>query len=393
MSQTTTPTTLLQTLSSHLTISIHTILHARRVYPSTSFLKARAFDFPVAQSRHPKVCQWVNDAVGEVVGLVAKGGVEKVVVFLVAPVGWVRGLGDGVLRGGGGGSSGDGGQRDDGDGSSGDGGRGGDGDGDGSSEDAPLDEHGNRVDESSGEDRACAGVGTGTGEPQVLERFIWDISPLSTVFPVKPGEQDTPIVRRPHSTTPGAGNSPSNHSAATSNTSDTNPVTRSAHNQNPQPLHPTEPTHRNPPPTHHTQEETNNTDLHEQLRATLSALSSCHQKLKPLPEGCVPSIAVEMKDDAMQVEPPIGRARAWVPVGVGLQRVRGDGGDGGSGGGGTEGGEGGEGSDSGDRGGGDASAGKKKRGRDLGGASVLPLRAVDAGEFVFEMWVEEGAAK
>lgn len=52
--------------SDFLTVSIHTILYERDIYPQTSFLKARKYNYPVRQSRHPKVCQWIQDAVAAV---------------------------------------------------------------------------------------------------------------------------------------------------------------------------------------------------------------------------------------------------------------------------------------------------------------------------------------
>lgn len=49
-----------------LTVAIHTILYERDIYPRTSFLKARKYNYPVRQSRHPKVCSWIQDAVSAV---------------------------------------------------------------------------------------------------------------------------------------------------------------------------------------------------------------------------------------------------------------------------------------------------------------------------------------
>lgn len=49
-----------------LTVATHTILYERDIYPRTSFLKARKYNYPVRQSRHPKVCKWVQDAVAAV---------------------------------------------------------------------------------------------------------------------------------------------------------------------------------------------------------------------------------------------------------------------------------------------------------------------------------------
>ncbi|KAL8804418.1 MAG: hypothetical protein Q9223_005740 [Gallowayella weberi] len=52
--------------SDFLTVAIHTILYERNIYPRTSFLTARKFNCPVRQSRHPKVCKWIQDAVAAV---------------------------------------------------------------------------------------------------------------------------------------------------------------------------------------------------------------------------------------------------------------------------------------------------------------------------------------
>lgn len=52
--------------SDFLIVAIHTILYERDIYPKTSFLKARKYNHPVRQSRHPKVCQWIQDAIAAV---------------------------------------------------------------------------------------------------------------------------------------------------------------------------------------------------------------------------------------------------------------------------------------------------------------------------------------
>ncbi|KAF4589193.1 mitotic spindle assembly checkpoint protein mad2 [Ophiocordyceps camponoti-floridani] len=56
----------LSSFTAYLTIAIHTLLHARSLYPPTSFISTRAYDLPVWQSRHPAVCSWVRDAVAAV---------------------------------------------------------------------------------------------------------------------------------------------------------------------------------------------------------------------------------------------------------------------------------------------------------------------------------------
>ncbi|KAK5165532.1 uncharacterized protein LTR77_009061 [Saxophila tyrrhenica] len=65
-----------------LTVAIHTILYERSVYPQTSFLSARKYNFAVRQSRHPKVCEWINDAVAAVESELFKGAVDRVAVVI-----------------------------------------------------------------------------------------------------------------------------------------------------------------------------------------------------------------------------------------------------------------------------------------------------------------------
>jgi mitotic spindle assembly checkpoint protein MAD2B len=43
-----------------------------------SFLSARAYNYPVRQSRHPAVCRWINDAVAAIRDQLEKNTVEKV---------------------------------------------------------------------------------------------------------------------------------------------------------------------------------------------------------------------------------------------------------------------------------------------------------------------------
>ena len=52
--------------SDFLTVAIHTILYERNIYPQNSFIKARKYNYPVRQNRHPKVCKWIQDAVAAV---------------------------------------------------------------------------------------------------------------------------------------------------------------------------------------------------------------------------------------------------------------------------------------------------------------------------------------
>lgn len=78
--------TLFNSFSSFLTVSIHTILYYRGIYPKETFLSAKAFNLPVHQSRHPRVCSWINDAVDAVMAQAARGSVDRVAVVIHAPL-------------------------------------------------------------------------------------------------------------------------------------------------------------------------------------------------------------------------------------------------------------------------------------------------------------------
>jgi mitotic spindle assembly checkpoint protein MAD2B len=65
-----------------LVVAIHAVLYERNIYPRTSFLSARKYNFAVRQSRHSKVCEWINDAVAAVETELLKGTVERVAVVI-----------------------------------------------------------------------------------------------------------------------------------------------------------------------------------------------------------------------------------------------------------------------------------------------------------------------
>ncbi|KAK3986549.1 DNA-binding protein [Cladorrhinum sp. PSN332] len=77
--------TLLTAFSSFLTISIHNIIYYRHIYPQETFLSKKAFNLPVHQSRHPKVCAWITDAVTQVLAQLATGSVSTVAVVIHSP--------------------------------------------------------------------------------------------------------------------------------------------------------------------------------------------------------------------------------------------------------------------------------------------------------------------
>jgi mitotic spindle assembly checkpoint protein MAD2B len=116
------------------------------------------------------------------------------------------------------------------------------------------------------------------------------------------------------------------------------------------------------------------TDVSEQFRAALIVLTSRTAQLSRLPPNCSFNISMELKDEP-DSHPPIRHPQPWIPVQPSLQKigrkavVRNEDEEAG------------------------AEQGKTKEGQDLGGDIVTPIRAVEAGVFRFDMWVEEGKAK
>jgi mitotic spindle assembly checkpoint protein MAD2B len=108
-------------------------------------------------------------------------------------------------------------------------------------------------------------------------------------------------------------------------------------------------------------------DMSESFRAALILLTTRCSQLSPLPQNCSFNVSMELKDEA-DVDPPIGHPQAWIPAQASLQKT-------------------------GRKGGIQENAEGRKEGEDLGGARVTPIRAVDAGVFRFETWIEEGRAK
>lgn len=104
-------------------------------------------------------------------------------------------------------------------------------------------------------------------------------------------------------------------------------------------------------------------DIDEQFRAVMAKLRVSCLNLKPLPESSTFTLAIELKDSA---DPPIGHPQPWIPTEPALQKqvVNRDG-----------------------------ELAETRKGDDLGGAQTTPIRAVDAGDLAFEMWIEESRAK
>ncbi|KAI5463508.1 DNA-binding protein [Mariannaea sp. PMI_226] len=76
---------LLSSFTTFLTLSLHSLLYHRALYPQATFLTARALNLPVHQSRHPGLCKWINDAVAAVARQLQDGSVRRIVVVMHAP--------------------------------------------------------------------------------------------------------------------------------------------------------------------------------------------------------------------------------------------------------------------------------------------------------------------
>ncbi|KAL8758388.1 MAG: hypothetical protein Q9199_001522 [Rusavskia elegans] len=113
----------------------------------------------------------------------------------------------------------------------------------------------------------------------------------------------------------------------------------------------------NPPPA---------ADLPEQFRATISRLSTLSSALSPLPPDCSFTLVTELRDDA-DIHPPLGPDTPWLAAEPRLQKQR-------------------------KRNEGEVQPGSTM-GKDLGGVRTTPIRNVESGAFVMEMWVEEGKGK
>ncbi|KAK0672524.1 putative mitotic spindle assembly checkpoint protein M [Cercophora samala] len=77
---------LLTSFNTFLTVAIHNILYYRSLYPPQTFLSTRAYNLPVHQNRHPKVCTWISDAVTSVAAQLATGKVSLIAVVLHSPL-------------------------------------------------------------------------------------------------------------------------------------------------------------------------------------------------------------------------------------------------------------------------------------------------------------------
>ena len=102
-----------------------------------------------------------------------------------------------------------------------------------------------------------------------------------------------------------------------------------------------------------------------------------------MPEDCSFTLAIELRDEE-GVDAPIGRGDRWIAAEPGLQKERKR--EGGGYGASFE-------SSSGDVELEQYGVGESQKGKDLGGVRTTPVRALEAGAFRMEVWIEEGKGK
>ncbi|RPA87950.1 DNA-binding protein [Ascobolus immersus RN42] len=81
------PPTLLNTFTTFLTVTLHSILYHRQLYDPSLFLAAKKYNIPVRQCRHPELCNWIDDCIAQIAELMADptAGVDAVNVVVFSP--------------------------------------------------------------------------------------------------------------------------------------------------------------------------------------------------------------------------------------------------------------------------------------------------------------------
>ncbi|KAL2262315.1 hypothetical protein VTK26DRAFT_1775 [Humicola hyalothermophila] len=252
---------LLTAFNSFLTVAIHNILYYRNIYPPATFLSTKAYNLPVHQNRHPKVCAWIRDAVDAVAVQLTSGHVARIAIVIHSPL------------------------------------------------DSPLPSQPVKQPLRSGRDDTTTSPtpsqSSATIPPgSVLERWLIDTSR----FPAWP----TPS---PSSSTKATAKSFRDFArvlAKESRLEDSrealvcDPASSSQNNMNDK--------------DDDDGDDGDNTlrwpDLDEQLRGALRRMATTAEAMAPLPEGCTFTVAVELAEEGRA---PIGHPQAWIPSEPNLQ--------------------------------------------------------------------------
>ncbi|KAF3030295.1 hypothetical protein E8E12_001038 [Didymella heteroderae] len=285
----------LDAFTNFVTAYVHTLLHLRSLYPRTTFVQSRFHNTSVYQSRHPLVCDWIRNAVDAVRTELLNGTVSRIAIVIF----------------------------------------------------------------DCGNGSKSGSADRGTGDAQIIERFMIDVS----TFPVLDKDEKNAVPERASTPTSQisvgtallesgdtSGEDDEERCHDESEAGATGADTSSRRNRSRQHSEPNE------PPL----DISVDTNLAEQMRAVLILLTTRCAQLKPLPDKCSFNIAVELKND-VDVGPPIEHSQAWTAV----QPTQ-------------------ESSETED---------KRKSREHLGTLRFTPIGTVETGTFRFETWVEKWWAK
>ncbi|KAL2018214.1 hypothetical protein VTK56DRAFT_1121 [Thermocarpiscus australiensis] len=260
---------LLTSFNSFFTVAIHNILYYRNIYPPATFLSTKAYNLPVHQNRHPKVCAWIRDAVDAVAAQLSSGQVSRIAIVIHSPV------------------------------------------------DPPLNSIFSSHRKLSSSDGDGDPFSPSPSQPQpestippgaVLERWLFDTSRFPS-WPVPSGSGSS-------STGTGTGTKDNNRPAATTTAKAMRDFSRVLARES---------RAEETRDAHLAAEEDNTTssssslrwaDLDEQLRGALRRMAHAAEGMAPLPEGCTFTVAVELKEAGRA---PIGHPQAWIPSEPNLQ--------------------------------------------------------------------------
>ncbi|KAK4211561.1 DNA-binding protein [Rhypophila decipiens] len=257
---------LLTSFNSFLTVAVHNILFYRNIYPQDTFLTAKAFNLPVHQNRHPKVCSWINDAVSAVGEQIAGGNVARVAVVIHSPMHTIypsfassRSPAKGSNQN----------EKDD------------DNEDDDQDEDIPMTGDSSLQSQSQQYPFSSSDPLSSISPGSVLERWMFDVSR----FPSWPG--GAKAIKT---------------------------FERVIRNEGKR-----EESRDRPGSAFITSQQGGNVswpDVDEQLRGALRRMTYAAEKMDPLPEGCTFTVAVELRDEGVA---PIGYPQAWIPSQPNLQ--------------------------------------------------------------------------
>ncbi|KAL2138458.1 hypothetical protein VTI28DRAFT_6763 [Corynascus sepedonium] len=248
---------LLTSFNSFLTVAIHNILYYRNIYPASTFLSTKAYNLPVHQNRHPKVCTWIRNAVDAVAAQLSTGHVSRIAIIIHSPYEFTPSP---------------------------------------AHDPSPSSEVSNPTLSTPSPQSLPASIPPGS----VLERWMIDTSR----FPSWPSAASS----NSNLNSSGAPIGPSATETAKGMRDFAKVLARDARSEDARERH-LAPDPRNPT--------FNWPDLDEQLRGALRRMASVAEGMPPLPvEGCTFTVAVELAEAGRA---PIGHPQAWIPSEPNLQ--------------------------------------------------------------------------